>query len=150
MIESLSSNPPQWDQYPCPYCGGEVKYVSNAEIYHGKKFGNGMCYLCTNCSASVGVHGEVEPLKKRPLGILATHEMKMMKMECHRRFDYPWHTGKMRRGTCYKRLANLMKIEPSRCHFGWFNAADLERALKILNTENWWNLPNPKKEVVHE
>ena len=30
----------------CDVCGSEkVRYASNAEIYHGKQFGNGYCYL---------------------------------------------------------------------------------------------------------
>lgn len=39
----------------CRYCGHEVVFTSNAEIY-GKEYGNGKCYLCKNCGAFVGVH----------------------------------------------------------------------------------------------
>lgn len=39
----------------CRYCGHEVVFTSNAEIY-GKEYGNGKCYLCRNCGAFVGVH----------------------------------------------------------------------------------------------
>lgn len=57
-MESLTSNPPQWGQLPCPYCGGKVIYATNARIYHGRIYGNGKCYFCTHCRVSVGVHGK--------------------------------------------------------------------------------------------
>ena len=58
----------------CDVCGSDkVRYTSNAEIYHGKQYGNGYCYLCDNCGASVGVHNTKS---KKPLGRLANEEMK--------------------------------------------------------------------------
>ena len=72
----------------CDVCGSDkIRYTSNAEIYHGKQYGNGYCYLCDNCGASVGVHNAKS---KKPLGRFATKEMKQLKMKCHSKFDLLW------------------------------------------------------------
>lgn len=44
--------------YPevCNLCGGKVIYTDNKNIYHGKSYGSGKCYICTNCGAYVGTH----------------------------------------------------------------------------------------------
>lgn len=136
-IESLTEPPKHWNKYPCPYCGGKVIFTSNAYIYHGKTYGNGKCYVCTNCRTSCGVHGKPVPTK-RPLGILATDEMKQLKQQCHSKFDEVWRDHKLKRGACYKRLAKLMNIKPQQCHFGWFNVDDLKRANAILSDKGWF------------
>ncbi|WP_076645623.1 zinc-finger-containing protein [Latilactobacillus sakei] len=135
-MNSLTSNPPEWDKQPCPYCGGTVIYVSNAMIYHGRQFGNGMCYVCAKCKASVGVHGR--SATRQPLGILATEDMKNLKVGCHTMFDLAWKSGAIKRGDAYKIFAKKMNIPARQCHFGWFVKSDLERALKLLQEGKWW------------
>ncbi|WP_436664001.1 zinc-finger-containing protein [Lactiplantibacillus plantarum] len=135
-LESLTKEPMPWDESPCPYCGGRVINVSNAVIYNGHTFGNGRCYLCVNCRASCGVHGN--PATRRPLGVLATPEMKFFKQSCHKKFDSVWRNNKLSRNQCYKQLAKLMGICPKCCHFGWFNQPDLELANAILSDESWY------------
>lgn len=140
-IKSLTSDPIEWDKEPCPYCGGKVIYTSNSYIYHGKTYGNGMCYVCTDCFASVGVHGtkhgkywdKNEP-SRNALGILATGDMKHAKMRDHDLFDSYWREKKNKgaRKEAYQRLANEMNIPVEQCHFGWFNLDDLNRAYDIL------------------
>ena len=68
----------------CNICGGGVIFTSNAKIY-GRKIGNGMCYLCTNCGAYVGIHDD-----GRDLGILNDKALKKLKMEAHDKFDVVW------------------------------------------------------------
>ena len=59
----------------CPHCGGTVIYASNSKIY-GKEYGNGKCYMCTNCDSYVGTHPK--PNQKEPLGYLSNKEMKSL------------------------------------------------------------------------
>jgi hypothetical protein len=126
------------DKYPitkvCPYCGSEVVLTSNAEIYHGKEFGNGKCYLCRNCGASVGVHNDLVT----PLGILATPEMKRLKMVAHNLFDMCWKSKQISRNDCYKKLADKMGMPVSECHFGWFGEEELKKAISIIRIIGWY------------
>ena len=110
----------------CHFCGGNVELTSNAKVY-GKEYGNGKCYLCTNCGAYVGVHTGT----KTALGILANQEMRDKKIKCHDLFDNMWKSNK-KRNELYKRLANEMQIERSHCHFGHFDANELDKAYDIL------------------
>ncbi|MCC2248832.1 DUF3268 family zinc-finger domain-containing protein [Virgibacillus sp. AGTR] len=119
----------------CPYCGNEVVLTSNKEIY-GREFGNGRCYLCRTCGASVGVHGGKKGT--RPLGILATKEMKVLKKACHDLFDPIWKSKKVNRGKLYRILASQLDINVEDCHFGHFEMDQLFQALKIMSVPNWW------------
>lgn len=117
----------------CPYCSNKVVLTSNKEIY-GREFGNGRCYLCRNCKASVGTH----PGGKKPLGVLATREMKVLKKACHELFDHIWKSRKSNRSNLYRILATKLNIDPKDCHFGHFETPRLLEAIKILSQPNWW------------
>ena len=114
----------------CNICGGKVSYVSNARVY-GSRYGSGWCYLCESCGAYVGTHG---PRPKEAMGILADKRMRRLKMECHELFDRTWETNAERRER-YARLASRLGIPVAECHFGYFDAPMLERALAILKEE---------------
>lgn len=120
------------DDYPiptkCDYCGNDVVLTSNAEIY-GKVYGNGKCYLCRGCRASVGVHYDL----KTPLGRLANNELKKLKKQAHDLFDVYWKNGLISRQNCYTKLAEKLNISLKECHFGWFDKAELLKAIEILN-----------------
>lgn len=114
----------------CSNCGSiNIRYTSNAEIYNGKQYGNGYCYLCDNCGASVGVHNTQS---KKPLGRFATRELKDLKMSCHRIFDKYWKSRKFKRTDCYGYLANKLGLMLRETHFGWFDKEYLLKALEIL------------------
>lgn len=117
----------------CTFCGHEVVFTSNKEIY-GKEYGNGKCYLCRNCMASVGVHNGT----KNPLGVLATREMRVLKKACHELFDDVWKSNQLSRSEAYRRLAWIMQIPQSECHFGHFYTDRLMQALTILTNPNWY------------
>ena len=124
------------NQYPktCNLCGGEVEYISNAEIY-GRKYGSGYCYHCKKCGAYVGTH---KPWPKKAMGILANEEMREWKKKCHALFDPFWKESKSkqrRRRNLYVRLAGEMEIDVKDCHFGYFDLNQLKYAYKIL--EQW-------------
>lgn len=142
VMDSLTKEPIEWDKELCPYCGKKVIYTSNGVLYNGREYGNKMCYFCTGCGASVGVHSingkrsNRDKPSRRPLGILATRNMKYLKMKDHEMFDYYWRVLNNSRSSMYIKLAKDMKIPVERCHFGWFNYEDLMKAKKILET---WN-----------
>ena len=122
----------------CNLCGGKVEYITNDRIYHGKKYGSGFAYLCTNCGAYTGTH---VPWPRQALGILADAEMRRLKMECHAIFDPLWRDEALRqnrrdaRSNAYSRLANAMQIPFKDCHFGHFDKEQLLKALGIL--QDW-------------
>lgn len=83
-----TSKPSMIDKYPkaCNFCGGAVIYTSNAVIY-GREYGNGRCYLCTECGTFVGTH---RPWPREALGLLADARMRKGKKLCHELFDPFW------------------------------------------------------------
>lgn len=123
----------------CPYCGNKVVYTSNAEIYGGKQYGNGYCYLCRNCGASVGIH---DTKRKKPLGRLATKELKKLKMECHSNFDYLWKKAGFKRQDCYGYLADKLGLRFRETHFGWFDEEYLKKSLEILKNTKYKDIHN--------
>lgn len=125
--------PPQ----TCPYCGYTVVLTSNKEIY-GREYGNGRCYLCRKCGASVGVHGGKKG--KTPLGVLATKEMKVLKQCCHGLFDPIWKAKRIDRNKLYGILADKLNIAKKDCHFGHFETGRLLQAIEIMSAPNWWKV----------
>lgn len=122
----------------CNICGSDrVRLTTNDEVY-GRLYGNGYCYLCYDCRSYVGVHNK----SKKPLGILSTKEMRIMRMKCHDRFDKPWkRRSKNKRGfreQLYFKLASKMGIPVSECHFAYFDMDRLNQAYKILEDEDWY------------
>ena len=114
----------------CSECGSEhIRYTSNAEIYHGRQYGNGYCYLCDNCGASVGVH---DTKNKKPLGRFANAELKDLKMKAHALFDIYWQKRGLKRTDCYGYLASKLGLMLRETHFGWFDKEYLLKAINIL------------------
>ena len=116
----------------CNVCGGRVVETTNDKIY-GRKYGNGKCFLCTQCGRYVGCHNTGEAL-----GVLSGKTEKRLKMMCHERFDRVWKSKKMRRGDEYLRLAELLGIDPRLCHFGFFQEADLREAAAAMKPDDWY------------
>lgn len=118
----------------CNLCSGEVIYTSNSRIY-GSEIGSGKCYLCLECGAYVGTH---IPRPKEALGILADERMRGLKMECHKIFDKQFlcahNVYQMRklRKRAYKKMAEILDIPVSECHFGYFEMDMLQKSYKFL------------------
>lgn len=110
----------------CPYCGSEVIKTTNDEIY-GRKFGNGMCYKCTNCDAYVGCHNS-----GKPLGRLSNKELRGLKNKCHAMFDTFWVKQPKKRNQYYQKLADEMGVKKEECHFGYFGKEELIKAIEII------------------
>lgn len=117
----------------CRYCGSEVVFTSNAEIY-GKEYGNGKCYLCRNCKAFVGVHTGTNI----PLGTLANYTLRSARMLAHGYFDALWKepTREMTRYDAYKWLANKMGLKLKETHIGLFEKEQCEKVVDLVKTRN--------------
>lgn len=117
----------------CNLCGGKVIYTDNRNIYHGKSYGSGKCYLCTNCGAYVGTH---KPRPKEAFGILANSEMRRLKHICHQQFDSFWQgksNSSKKRKKVYFEMAKILGIPVEECHFGYFDLVMLKKPTKQLS-----------------
>jgi len=113
----------------CRYCGNEVVFTSNAEIY-GKEYGNGKCFLCRNCKAYVGVHTET----MTPLGTLANDELRKWRNKAHIEFDKLWKgkTRKMTRYKAYGWLSSKMNLKKDETHIALFEVEQCKKVLELL------------------
>lgn len=128
----ITSAPPTKPEQ-CNICGGKVIFTSNARIY-GRVYGNGMCYLCTNCGAYVGTHDTGDAL-----GILSDKPLKNLKIMAHHKFDEAWKNKKIYRDKEYKKLAKVLMIPIKLCHFGYFNRDLLNAAIVAMESPNWFS-----------
>lgn len=113
----------------CRYCGHEVVFTSNKEIY-GREYGNGKCYLCRHCGAYVGVHTG----SKTPLGTLASSELREWRHKAHESFDRLWK-GPIRQSSrygCYKWLSERMNIPMSQTHIGMFEIDQCKQVIELV------------------
>lgn len=129
----MGLNKQQIDKLPipkiCRYCGNEVVFTSNAEIY-GREYGNGKCYLCRRCRAFVGVHtGTIIPL-----GTLANDELRNARKQAHNEFDKLWkgQTRKMTRYNAYGWLAKEMNLKRKDTHIALFEVEQCKKVVELL------------------
>lgn len=91
----------------CPYCKKDAPWVDNAEVY-GRRYGKSyMCYYCRDCDAYVGCHNNTQ----RPLGTMANKELRELRKAAHVHIDPLYKSGRMKRGTLYKRLQDYLGRE---------------------------------------
>lgn len=108
----------------CRYCKQPARFVDNAEIYNGKRYGKSyMMWFCKPCDAYVGVH-QNDP--NRPLGELSNKEIREARKKAHRIVDEYWKSGKMKRAWVYSRLTRYFGEET---HIGW---SDTDKANEIV------------------
>ena len=112
----------------CRYCRNKVIYTSNSKIY-GKEYGNGKCYLCTNCGAYVGVHSGTDI----PLGTLANDELRKYRKLAHFYFDKIWKGSKKikTRKEAYKWLSQKLKISIKSTHIAMFEKEQCQQTIKF-------------------
>ena len=117
----------------CRYCGNQVVFTSNAEIY-GREYGNGKCYLCRNCKAFVGVHSET----LTPLGTLANNELRKWRNKAHIEFDKLWKgkTRRMTRYNAYGWLAKQMGLSRKETHIALFEIEQCQKVIDIVGRGN--------------
>lgn len=113
----------------CRYCGNEVVFTSNAEIY-GREYGNGKCYLCRRCRAFVGAHtGTIIPL-----GTLANDELRNARKQAHNEFDKLWKgpTRRMTRYNAYRWLSKEMNLKRKDTHIALFEVEQCQKVVELL------------------
>lgn len=120
----------------CPHCSADVRIATHQEIY-GRDYGEWpWVYLCTGCSAYVGMH----PFTNIPLGTLATEEIRNARKRCKIPFERLYKSGGMSRTEAYAALAVALNIPAAECHFGWFDIEMCKRAeraaIEIANGGN--------------
>lgn len=112
----------------CPYCGADVTMMDTRKIYN-KCFG--YVYACSNypkCDSYVGVHKN----SFKPLGRLANKELRALKKECHKYFDWLWKTSnKCDRSQAYKWLSEQLDMPQNQCHIGYFDEKTCQKVLSI-------------------
>ena len=112
----------------CRYCGNEVVFVSNSEVY-GKEYFGGKIYLCRNCTAYVGTHKGTDI----PLGTLANEELRKARNLAHMYFDKLWR-GKTRQDTRYNMygwLAKKMNLPREETHIAMFEKEQCEKVVEL-------------------
>lgn len=116
----------------CPYCGNDAKLVGGVTIYphrpnlYEKKF-----WYCDNGhpAAYVGCHKNSKT--HAPLGRLADAELRGAKKAAHAAFDPLWKSGKMKRQSAYKWLANELGIPGKLCHIGMFDVTQCRNVVAV-------------------
>lgn len=110
----------------CPFCDKEALFVPNEQVYRGKRYGESyMMYVCFPCDARVGVHHN-DPA--RPLGTMATKELRDWRRKAHGHIDLLWRSGEMKRKHVYAALARLLGLKA--IHIG---ESDIETCRRILD-----------------
>lgn len=112
----------------CPYCGGLATLKDSAIIYNGVS--HGLVYICENfpiCDSYVGTHRKT----LKPLGRLADKELRVLKQQAHKYFDFLWKNRlqKHARKRAYKWLSKQLGLHYDDCHIGYFN---VEMTLKVI------------------
>lgn len=97
-------------QIYCTGCGKDVeaRLTNGAEMYPARPDLAGIPFwVCDACRAFVGTHHKTKK-KFRPLGYLATPEVKRWRMRIHQALDPLWQGGKADRGQLYKRISDAL------------------------------------------
>lgn len=118
----------------CNYCGRRAERVTGADVYAGRAdLADKFFYRCRPCDARVGCH----PGTDRPLGALATRELRRMRIVVHDVFDRLWQSKQMTRGQAYAWLRAELGLGPDECHIGMFDERRCAMALDAVKSGRW-------------
>jgi hypothetical protein len=116
----------------CGYCNRAAERVTGKVIYpHRPDLYEKVIYRCEPCGAYVGCH----PGTDKPLGRLATAELRRAKMAAHAAFDPIWKSKTVKRGSAYRWMADQLGIAHSDCHIGEFDESTCNRVVQIVSAE---------------
>lgn len=90
----------------CCGCGAEVKarLTNGREVYpHRADLASLPFWRCDACGNHVGCHWRTAD-RTRPLGVIATPEVKNARQHLHRLIDPIWQSGRMKRSHLYARI----------------------------------------------
>lgn len=114
----------------CPYCGAEAVLRSGDYVYHHPKYKNHKVWVCSNfpkCDSYVGCHKGTD----KPLGRMADHDLRVMKMMAHKAFDVLWRKKSMTRRDAYAWLAGELGLPIEKCHIGMFDISMCRRVIEV-------------------
>lgn len=117
----------------CRYCNRPAQLVTGDRVYpHRPDLRQHKFWRCAPCGAWVGVH----PGTDKPLGILATAELRRLKTLVHAALDPLWlkRPRRMKRGEAYAWLAKGLGITSDECHVGMFDEDRCRAALAFLSS----------------
>ncbi|MHA3915611.1 zinc-finger-containing protein [Halovulum sp. GXIMD14793] len=111
----------------CCSCGEFIaaRLTNGSEVYpHRADLSKLPFWICDGCGNHVGCHHKTQD-PTRPLGVIATKEIKTARSNTHRILDPIWKSGRMRRGAVYAWLreslgkdayhtANITSLEEAR------------------------------------
>ena len=92
----------------CCGCDIEVtaRLTDGSEVYpHRPDLYKKNFWKCDICKNFVGTHNDGSV---KPLGVIATQEIKRLRMDIHRIIDPIWKSKRARRGSVYKKLSTLL------------------------------------------
>ena len=107
----------------CAACKADVKarVTTGAEVYPRRpELWTQPFWVCDGCGNSVGCHHRhhIQALRTRPLGIIATPELKFARRKLHELIDPLWQRGPFKRRDLYAEIA-------SRAGLAAYHAAEL-------------------------
>ena len=114
----------------CPDCGSTARLVGGDVIYpHRPDLYDKRFWQCPQCPGTyVGCH----PGTDRPLGHLASAELRAARKHAHAAFDPLWKSGRMTRVEAYGWLADALKLSRLECHIGMFSVSQCEAAIAAV------------------
>lgn len=115
----------------CPYCGGTVVFRSADGIYRDNS-NETMLYVCSHypeCDAYVRVHAGT----KIPMGTMADHNLRTLRIATHKQFDKLHTSGIMTRQEAYMWLANIISAPLSQAHIGYLGEYYCNLVLQASN-----------------
>ena len=114
----------------CRYCQHEISIEKNSVVYNGREFGEWpWIYYCAGCKSYVGMH----PYTNIPLGTIADAKTRDARKTVKAQFYAFMENTGAKRTEAYRLLAGMMEIDPSSCHFGWFDVRECNAAKQALD-----------------
>jgi len=124
---------------PCPECGAEPVLTDRSAVGYGAE-GSGMVWTCSkypSCDTYVGCH----PGTTRPLGTLAGGELRSIRKQAHRAFDWAWKHGGMTRSGAYGLLSEKLSLPEDEAHIAMMDEARCRETIQAFNALKPWKSP---------
>lgn len=112
----------------CPVCGAKPVLVTGADIYPRRlDLKDKAFWRCPKRHSYVGCH----PRTTKPLGTLATEEIRRARRVAHKLFDNLWKLRKCTRRGAYAWLAGKLNIPVDKCHIALFAVDKCKLVIRI-------------------
>lgn len=116
----------------CPYCGSKVKLADRFVVSHrDDALGSGKIYVCErypSCDSYVGCNLNTDI----PLGTLANAELRRIRMQAHKAFDWLWKSGRMSRKEAYQTMQKVTGLNKDKAHIGMMNVEQCRQIAEIF------------------